>query len=217
MLTIYSGHGYPEIFRGILRDLRPIWAAEELGMPYRFHWLNAAANEHKGEANRAVNPFGKVPSIRDGAFALFESGAIVNYLYEKAGRIGSDAQDRALLAQWCFAAVNTIEPPMAELFNWDILWRERNGRDQRRAELAQTASMRLAELDAALGHKHFLLGTEFSCADILMVTSIRFARTAPEIFAQADRVAAYVERCEVRPGFRTALAAQGKGPAAAAA
>jgi glutathione S-transferase len=217
MLTIYTGYGYPEIFKGILRDLRPIWAAEELGMPYLFHWLNAAANDHKAEANRAVNPFGKVPSIKDGAFALFESGAIVAYLYEKAGRIGSDAQDRSLLAQWCFAAVNTVEPPMAELFNWDILWRDRDGRDRRRAELVQTAATRLKELDDALGHKHFLLGTEFSCADILMVTAIRFARTAPEIFTEAGRVAAYVERCEARPAFRTALAAQGRGPAAAAA
>ena len=217
MLTIYSGYNYPEIFKGILRDLRPIWAAEELGVPYRFHWLNAANHDHKGDANRAVNPFGKVPSIKDGAFKLFESGAIVTYLYEKAGRVGSDAQDRALLAQWCYAAVNTVEPPMAELFNWDIMWRDREGREKRRAELVQTAAMRLTELDAALGHKHFLLGTEFSCADILMVTAIRFAKSAPEIFAGADRMAAYVERCEVRPAFRSALAAQGKGPEAAAA
>ena len=77
--------------------------------------------------------------------------------------------------------------------------------------------MRLTELDAVLGHKHFLLGTEFSCADILMVTAIRFAKSAPEIFAGADRVAAYVERCEARPAFQMALAAQGKGPVAAAA
>jgi glutathione S-transferase len=217
MLTIYSGYGYPEIFRGILRDLRPIWAAEELGMPYRFHWLDAASNDHKGEVNRAVNPFGNVPSIKDGAFALFESGAIVSYLYEKAGRTGSDAQDRALLAQWSFAAVNTVEPSTAELFNWDVLWRDRDGRDKRRAELVQVAATRLRELDVALGHKHFLLGAEFSCADILMVTAIRFARTAPEIFAEAERVASYVERCEARPAFRAALAAQGTGPAAVAA
>ena len=42
MLTIYGGYNYPAVFNGVLHDLRVIWAAEELGIPYRFDWLDAA-------------------------------------------------------------------------------------------------------------------------------------------------------------------------------
>ncbi|HWA04319.1 MAG TPA: glutathione S-transferase family protein [Rhizomicrobium sp.] len=212
MITVYVGYNYPAFFNGLLRDLRALWALEELGLPYRIYWLDAAKRDHKSEAYRQVHPFGKVPAIRDGQFALFESGAIVNYLFEKSDRIPADAQDRAVLAQWCFAAVDTVQPPMLEIFQWDVLWKDREGRDKRRAELREAAAARLGELDAALGLNRFLLGAELTPADILMVTAIRFARSEGELFAQAPRVRAYMERSEARPQFQRALAAQGAGP-----
>lgn len=212
MLTIYGGYNYPPIFNGILRDLRVIWAAEELGIPYRIHWLDAARAEHKGPANRAVNPFGKIPSVEDGDTHLFESGAILNYLFAKAGKEPADGAARILSDQWSFAAVNTVEQPMDEIFRWDVLWREREGRDKRRAEVVEAAVTRLGELDDALGDREFLVGDALSPADILMATSIRFARTEPGIYAKAPRVKAYVDRLEARPAFQRAEAQQGKGP-----
>lgn len=211
MLTIYGGYNYPPILNGLLRDLRVIWAAEELGIPYRMHWLDAAKADHKGAANRAVNPFGKVPSIEDGDMRLFESGAILNHLFANAGK-APRAEDKPFADQWSFAAVNTVEPPMLEIFQWDVLWREREGPDARRAELADAAAARLGDLDGALGDREFLVGDALSPADILMATSIRFGRTEPGLFAKAPRIKAYVARLEGRLAFQRAEAQQGKGP-----
>ena len=215
MITIYGAYNYPPVFDGLFRDLRPLWAAEELGQAYRMHWMDPMLGEHRAAANRAVNLFGKIPSLVDGEFTLFESGAIVNYLFEKAGRAPDGVEARARLAQWCFAALNTIEPPVLEIAMWDVMWREREGREARRAELVATARTQLAELDGALGERPNLLGEELSPADILMVTAIRFGKGEPAILAEAPRVRAYVERCETRPAFRRARAAQGKGPGGA--
>lgn len=217
MITIYGAYNYPAIFHGLFRDLRPLWALEELDMPYQMHWMDPMQGEHRQAANRAVNPFGKIPSMTDGTFKLFESGAIVGYLFEKAGRQPRDAKACALEAQWCFAALNTVEPPLHELALWDVLWTDRPGREPRRAELIETAHTRLAELDGALGDRHYLAGDELSPADILMTTAIRFGQHEPAVLSQAPRVKSYVARCEARPAFQRALAAQGKGPGSAAA
>jgi glutathione S-transferase len=212
MLTIHAAYNYPPFLKGILRDLRPLWAAEETGQGYAVHWMDAAKGEHREAANRAVNPFGKIPAIRDGDFGLFESGAIVNYLFDRAGKAAPDAEARARAAQWCYAALNTIEPQTSELFLWDRFWPQREGRDKRRAELVAAAQARLAELDAALGDKPYLLGEELSPADILMVTAIGFGAAEPALFEAAPRVKTYVERCCARPAYRRAAEQQGKGP-----
>lgn len=217
MITVYGAYNYPAVFNGMFRDLRPLWALEELGLAYWMHWLDPMRGEHREAANRAVNPFGKIPALTDGDFKLFESGAIVGYLFDKSGRAPEDAKARAVEAQWCFAALNTVEPPLVELACWDVLWTDRAGREERRVELVETARTRLAELDGALGERPYLAGDGLSPADILMVTAIRFGRHEPEVLAHAPRVKAYVERAEARPAFVRALAAQGRGPGAAQA
>ena len=61
-----------------------------------------------------------MPSIEDDGLNLFEPGAILSYLFTKAGKVPADPCGRALLDQWCFAAVNTAEQPMNEIFRWDV-------------------------------------------------------------------------------------------------
>lgn len=217
MITVYAASNPPPPVKGLVRDLRVIWALEELGMPYAFHWMDIGKAEHKQEANRAINPFGKIPSFTDGDTRLFESGAILHYLYEKAGKSPTDPARRAELLQWMFAAVNTVEPPFLDIALWDAFWKDRPGRDVRYPELMEVAKMRLGELERGLGGKRFLLGEEFGPADILMTTALNFARHQPVLFEQAPAIGAYLERCRSRPAYRTAIAKQDAGPAADAA
>jgi glutathione S-transferase len=217
MITIFGAYNYPPIVDGIVRHHRALWAAEESGLQYKVHWMDAAKAEHREMPNRGINPFGKIPSLQDGDFKLFESGAIVNYLFEKAGKAPRDLEGRAKLAQWCYAALNTIEPlGTFEIFLWDTFWRERVGRDERRTEVVNQMRARMAELDGALGSKAYLLGDEFSAADVLMATVLTFARSEPTIYEQGPRVRAYLERCQARPGFQRAVAAQSGAPKIAA-
>jgi glutathione S-transferase len=216
MITIYGAYNFPPFLEGLVRHYRVVWAAEEVGLPYRMHWLDTAKGEHKEAANRAVNPFGKIPSMEDGGMKLFESGAMVNYIFEKAGRVPRDAEGRARLAQWCYAALNTVEITTLDILRYDTFWRDKPGYEWRRPESIDVGKTRMAELDAALGDKPYLLGDEFSPADILMASVIDFARTAPEIMEKAPRIVAYMKRCLARPAYLKAKDMQQQAPQLAA-
>jgi glutathione S-transferase len=217
MITVYAAYNIPFNAKGLARDFRVIWALEELGMPYNFQWMDAGNGEHKIDPNRSVNPFGKIPSLTDGDFKLFESGAILHYLYEKAGKLPADPKDRTCLLQWMFAAVNTLEMPCIELLRWDVFWQGRPGREVQYPELIETAKTRLADLERALGSKSYLMGDVFGPADILMTTTLAFAQHKPEVFADVPGVRAYLERVKARPGFKSAWEKHLSGPSAKAA
>ena len=217
MITVYAAYNVPPPVKGLVRDLRVIWALEELGMAYGFHWMDIGKAEHRQEPNRAINPFGKIPSFSDGPVKLFETGAILHYLYEKAGKIPADPARRGELLQWMFAALNTVEPPFLDIATWDAFWKDRPGRAVRYPELVEVAKTRLSELERGLGKKPFLLGDDFGPADILMTTALNFARHQVALFEHAPVAQAYLERCRSRPAYKTAVGKQGVGPKADAA
>ena len=217
MITVYAFYNFPPFVKGLARDMRVIWALEELGLPYKTHWLDFAKGEQRDAPNRLVNPFGKVPSIENGALHLFESAAIVLYLYENAGKAPQDAHARAELNQWCFAALNTVEPVLQDIFRWNVFWADKPGREWRYAELLDVAAERLGDLQRALGDKPYLLGNDFGPADILMTTVLDFCKDSPAILEAHPGIRAYLERCHGRAAYKRALAKHGEGPAANAA
>ena len=217
MITVYAAYNVPFNGKGLVRDFRLLWALAELGLPHGFHWINAGQGEQKIDPNRTINPFGKIPSLTDGDVKLFESGAIVHYLYDKAGKLPGDIVSRTMLLQWMFAALNTIEPPFVELLAFKLFFWDRPGREIRYPELIETAKLRAVELERALGKNAYLLGDTFSPADILMTTALDFARHESSVLEGAPGVRAYVERCKARPGYQRALAEHLKGPDAKAA
>jgi glutathione S-transferase len=68
-----------------------------------------------------------------------------------------------------------------------------------------------------LGAKPYLLGDTFGPADILMTTTLQFAKHKPEIFANAPGIGAYLERIKARPAFQSAMDKHLSGPSAKAA
>src|SRR5437762_4413143 len=92
----------PRLAQGQVRDLRVRWALEEVGQRYEVQYL--ALGEHKEPPHRALQPFGQVPTYRDGEVTLFESGAIVLHVAERfAGLFPDDPAARARGIQWMFA------------------------------------------------------------------------------------------------------------------
>jgi glutathione S-transferase len=217
MITLYAAYNIQPVVKGLVRDFRVRWALEELGLPYECRWLDISKSEQRDAANRAINPFGKIPSLENGALRMFESAAIVLYLYENAGRAPQDAHTRAELNQWCFAALNTVEPVFAELFRWDIFWNDKPGHEWRRAEVRGFVQDRLRDLERALGAKPYLMGGEFGPADILMTTVLDFARHDAALFDNHAGVRDYLARCHARPAYIRAFAKHGEGPRANAA
>ncbi|HKA13824.1 MAG TPA: glutathione S-transferase family protein [Myxococcota bacterium] len=206
MITVYVFGNAPVPVRNITRDLRALWALEESGLPYRLQCLDFARGELKRPEYKRVNPFGHVPSIDDDGFTLFESAAIVLYVAEKTDHLLPRTREgRALAAQWAFAAVNTVEPAIAELFSIDAFFSDYPWARGRRPAVVDQVNKRLATLEGEFARRPYVLGPEFSAPDILMATVLRLVprRDLPRV---APNVAAYLARCESRPAWSKVFA-----------
>ena len=194
----------PDFARGFVRDLRPRWACEEIGLDYAEHLISAI---NRPAGHFLFQPWGQVPVLSDNGIRLFESGAILLHLAEKDERLmPRDAQQRANTLAWLFAAYNSVEPMLFELGNVDLFAKDEEWAKLRRPSLIEFIQGRLGRLTDAIGDKPYLVG-EFTVADIAMATVLREGVEAG-LVAEQPRVAAYLDRCLARPAFQRALAAQ---------
>ncbi len=87
---------------------------EELGLPYTVHPINITKGEQKQPEYLKINPNGRIPAIVDreeNGFAVFESGAIMIYLAEKAGKLlPTDRKGRSLVIQWLMFQMGGVGP-----------------------------------------------------------------------------------------------------------
>ncbi|WP_294263781.1 glutathione S-transferase family protein [uncultured Sphingomonas sp.] len=203
-LTITAFEWVPSFARGFVRDLRPRWACEEIGMDYAVRLVSAVA---KPDWYFLEQPWGQVPVIEQDGRTLFESGAILLHLGEKDERLlprDPAARDRAL--SWLFAAYNSIEPWRFEHANVTIFSANEEWARLRRPGLEAQLGQRLDRLAAAMGDREWLAGT-FSIADIAMVTVLR-EMAGSALMTDRPMLAEYVARGMARPAFQAALAAQ---------
>ena len=206
MIEVSAFKWVPPFARGLVRDLRVRWALEEAGVPYRVRLIDF--DDRETAAYRALQPFGQVPAYHDGELSMFESGAIVLHIAAGAPALmPTDAGGQARATTWLFAALNSIEPPIQNLAEIDLFNADQDWARQRRPELVVFVKQRLAELAASLGDKDYLEADGFTAGDLMMVTVLRNLRHT-DLMAKFPNLAAYQARCEARPAFQAALAAQ---------
>lgn len=203
-LVITAFDWVPDFARGFVRDLRPRWACEEIGLPYAERLISAVARpaEHFRD-----QPWGQVPVIDDNGIRLFESGAILLHLGERhPDLLPVEPQQRADALSWLFAAFNSVEPMMFELGQVTLFAAGERWAELRKPSLLDFIGGRLDRLAAALGSREWLAGP-FSVADIAMATVLREAQDT-DLLTERPVLAAYLERATARPAFARALAAQ---------
>jgi glutathione S-transferase len=205
MLTVSAFKWVPPFAQGQVRDLRVRWACEEAGLPYKT-WL-IGLDDRVSAKYRAWQPFGQVPAVDADGTLLFESGAIVLHIGETSeALLPREPAARARAITWLFCALNTIE--VAVQGYGDLFFHK--GEDwvaARRPQLAERVQLRLKDLAAALGDKPYLEG-RFTVGDLMMATVLRILDGDPEFLDAEPALKAYKARCEARPAFQRALAAQ---------
>ncbi len=203
-MKVYGFGRVNKIAHGNTRDLRVLWALEEIGMPYEIVALDHPNHDLDAPAYRAVNPFGQIPAIDDDGVVVTESGAIVLYLARKSGKlVPSDLAGEAQVLRWSIAALNTIEMPVLAGWFIDIS----GGKGTKASEAFRGwGNMRLGQLDGWLANRPFIATDEFTAADILM-THVLEAGTDDELIAPYANVLAYRARCTERPAWKRTLAA----------
>jgi glutathione S-transferase len=203
-LAIVAFEWVPDFAQGYVRDLRPRWACEEAGIPYREQLIDV---QDKPAWYLDEQPWGQVPALHDGAIVVFESGATLLHLGEKSALLlPPDGQPRADAVSWLLAAFNSVEPFVFEHANVTLFAKDEEWAKLRRPSLEAFIAQRLAPLEKRLGGQDWLTGT-FSIADIAMVTVLRELENSVIMDAH-PAIAAYVARGMARPAFQRALADQ---------
>lgn len=195
----------PPFAQGLVRDLRVRWALEEAGVAYSERVIGP--EEQKSDAYRRLQPFGQVPAYEEGDLVLFESAAIVHHVAQRCETLmPADTASRARVTAWMFAAMNSIEPLVQNLAAIDLFYVNDDWAKARRPGALEAVQKRLQELATALGERSYL-EDRFTAADLLMTTVLRILRHT-DIVAQIPVLERYRLRCEARPAFQRALAAQ---------
>src|SRR3954464_737425 len=205
MLKLYGFARVNKGARGNTRDLRVLWALEEIGLPYEIVGMDHPNHDLDSPAYRALNPFGQIPVIDDDGVVVTESGAILLYLARKSGKLmPPDLPGEAQVLRWSIAALSSVEVPV--LTTWFV--GISGGKDTKPHEaLQQWADMRLKQLDGWLAKRSFIATDDFTVADILMTHVLSAGSTDPALLKPLEHVRAYQTRCTERPAWKRALAA----------
>jgi glutathione S-transferase len=205
MLTLTTFRSVPEFAIGYVRDLRVRWALEEAGLPYTLRALEF--QEAATPAYRREQPFSQIPVLQDGGLTLFETGAILLHLGERSSTLlPVDANERAQVTAWMFAALNSVEPYVGNLVSLVVFSADESWAADARPSAEAMVEKRLRDLDDWLDGREWLAET-FSAADILMTTVLRLLDSM-KMVERFARVTAYRDRCMARPAFQKALADQ---------
>src|SRR4026208_151296 len=154
MLKLYAFARVNKGAHGNTRDLRVLWALEEMGLPFEIAGMDHPNHDLDSPAYRALNPFGQIPVIDDDSVVVCESGALLLYLARKSGKLmPHDLAGEAQVLRWSVAALNTIEVPVLSLWFVNL----NDGKDSKPSKaLHDWAEMRLKQLDGWLTTRQFI-------------------------------------------------------------
>lgn len=154
---------------------RVMLALEIKQLPYQLHVLQASKGEQKKPEYLAVNPRGKVPTLRIGAFILWETNAILAYLdqkYPNPRLFGDMPEQTGFIWRAVLSIDNQIEPLISDEINRP-LFRGRAG--EMADQIKQAAGVlheELTSLETELASHDYLIGDQISAADIALLPSI---------------------------------------------
>lgn len=208
-LEVYWASGSPFAWRVLL-------TLEAKQLPYQSHLLTFSKREHKSPEYLALNPRGRVPTLKDGDFVLYESLAIMAYLdskYPARPLFGRTPQEIGIIGRMVSENTSYVCDPIGKVvgpvFSGSVAEKEAEIR-----AAATTVYAELARLDAAVAQSPWLAGAAISAADVVVFPWLQaLLRAAAKEAAQSlhleflpfdaqyPHLAAWVKRVEAIPGY----------------
>jgi glutathione S-transferase len=179
------------------------WMLEEIVEPYEIRLLSLSKGENRAPDYLAVNPMGKVPALRHGDAVITEAAAICAYLADEFPRaklsvpIGDPRRGPYL--KWLFFGPSCIEPAMMD-------------RAFPRKEEARRAALGYGDFDTvikvltnAVARGPYILGEQFTAADVVIGSTLRFGMLF-KLLPEQPEFTAYTGRMAQRPALQRAEA-----------
>jgi GST-like protein len=196
---------------------------EETGLAYEPHLVDIMKNESHTSEFLSLNPNGKIPAIIDPdgpggePIGLFESGAILLYLADKTGQfISADTAQRWDTIQWLFFQMAAIGPMFGQLGYFNKFAGKEIADKRPLERYVAEAKRLLAVLDARLDGRQWIMGDDYSIADIATIGWVRNLITFYEArdiveYDALIHVPAWLDRALARPAVKRGLEIPGRG------
>lgn len=194
------------------RSQRAKWVLEEIGCDYESSTVDMRSGAHKTSEYSAINPMAVVPTYQTSEYKIHESVAVVMQLIDEhpdaglAPNVGTP--ERAHYYQWCVFGSAEMDYPIGLVTQNEMLLPE----EKRNASFAtlgrEMFAKRSAVLAETLGDKPYLLGSEFSGADIVIGYNCFWA-TFTGLLEQQPSLVSYLRRLQDRPAFKKAFPVTG--------
>ena len=182
-------------------------ALEELGLPYRVVPVNIGAGEQFSPEFLAITPNHRIPAIVDPEgpggkrFTLFESGAILIYLAEKAGAlIPKDPAERYTCLEWLMFQMGGIGPMFGQYGHFHNYAPEKIPYAMER--YAKEVTRLHGVLEKRLSQSAYLAGADYSIADIAAFPWVRFPERRNIDLAQYPAVKRWHDAVAARPAVQ---------------
>lgn len=184
---------------------RCYWAAEEVGVAYEGIDLSFEKGDLKTESYLKLNPNGKIPTIDDNGFVLWESMAINHYLAAKykPELLGAPLEDQALVAQWSFWAITAPQPHCETIMMEG--WSGRNDA-QVIARAKEFIARYMRVLDAHLAGREYIVGTSFTLADLNVASVIGFVNHVKFDIGPYSNIDRWMNTMSSREAFKKSMA-----------
>jgi GST-like protein len=195
---------------------------EETGLPYEPHLVDIRKNESWTPEFLSLNPNGKIPAIIDPdgpdglPLGLSESGAILIYLADKTGQLLPAGNARYETIQWVMWQMGHVGPMFGQV-GFFHKFAGREWEDKRPLERYAEESKRLLKmLDARLHGRQWIMGDDYTIADIALLGWVRnlveFYEAAHLVgYDEVDDVHLWLERGLARPAVQRGLKIPSRG------
>jgi glutathione S-transferase len=176
----------------------------ETNTTYEFVDISFMTGELKEAPHLARQPWGRVPTLDDAGFTMYESRAMCRYINDKVGGklIPTDLRARAMMDQWTSVEHSYFTPPTMKFLYHHVYQRpqEAAALETAHKDLVYT----LPVLDAHLAKHAYFAGTDFSLADIAYMPYVEFGMMTPakDIFTKHQNFMAWWNRVNERPTWR---------------
>ena len=185
---------------------RSLWALEEVGARYEHIPLGFTGETRKPEYLK-INPNGHVPALDDNGTIIWESMAINLYVAEKYGNAPlwpSTVEGHGACYQWSFWGMTEVEPPLMDVFRNRIML-PADQRDEKPALAGiEKLNAPMKVLDNHLHKSEYLLGKEFTIADLNVASVLTLAPFVQLDLSATPTAQKWLQKCLGRPANQRA-------------